>query len=311
MSFDRQVQVLIEQASTQYRLSNYRGAIELLQRALATDPNHAGAHAWLGLALLGAKRVPGAAIEAGLALAFDADDPFCHYVAAAVARAQRKLDDAWSHALIAMQADTTNPSYLVLGAEIRGLRGDATEARRLLQDALELAADHTDALIAMARIELEARNHEAAARYAREALESDPEDVEAHVVAGMVALVAGDDAEAERHARFALNTDSTAHDAIHLWCAVKARRSPILGLWWRFTAFVSIRSESGQLGLLIGSFVVVRLVIILAQHYDLDTLASVLSWAWLGFCAYTWFAPELFKRWLKADLGEVRLDPNY
>ena len=89
---DRQIQILIEQANVQRGLSNWRGAIELLQRALSLDPDHAHAHATLALALLGARRLPGAGIEARMALALDGNDPFCHYAAAHVMLAERKLD---------------------------------------------------------------------------------------------------------------------------------------------------------------------------------------------------------------------------
>lgn len=307
----RQVEVLLEQADVQRRLANWKGAIELLQRALAYDPNHARAHASLALALLGARRVAGAGVEVGLALVFDADDPFCHYAAAEVRIAERKLDDAWSHCLVAIHAASHDADYHVLGARIRHLRGELAEARELLAEALEREPGHTDALVELARIALEARELEAAARHAEEALQGSPTDVDAHVVAGMIDLVRGDDASAENHARFALHQDSTDDGALHLWAAIKARRSPVLGVWWRFHAWVSIRSERGQLGLLIGSFVAVRIAIILAWHFELDALEAFLGYAWLGFCAYTWFAPALFRKLLERDLGTVVLDPDY
>ncbi len=40
-------------------------------------------------------------------------------------------------------------------------------------------------------------------------------------------------------------------------------------------------------------------------------LRMVKSLAWLGLCAYTWFAPELFRRMLARSLGTVRLDPDF
>lgn len=308
---DRQIQILIEQANVQRGLSNWRGAIELLQRALSLDPDHAHAHATLALALLGARRLPGAGIEARMALALDGNDPFCHYAAAHVMLAERKLDDAWAHALVAIENETHDADNHVLGAAIRDLRGEKTEARELLERALELQPGHTGALIKLARIELAARNHEAAAGYADQALRSSPSDSDAHVAAGLIDLARGDHASAEGHARFALSQDSTDRDAIHLWAAIKAHRSPILGLWWRFHMFVSMRTEAGELGLLIGSFVVVEILTILAGHFDLDRIKSLLDWGWLGFCAYTWFAPELFKRMLANDLGTVVLDPDF
>jgi len=33
--------------------------------------------------------------------------------------------------------------------------------------------------------------------------------------------------------------------------------------------------------------------------------------AWLGLCAYTWYAPAHFRRMLARALGTVRLDPRF
>jgi tetratricopeptide (TPR) repeat protein len=308
---EREVEVLLEQADLQMRLVNWRGAIDLLRRALAVDPDHARAHAMLALALLGAKRLAGAQIESELALSLDGNAPLCHHAAAAVLRAQRRLDRAWEHCEIALQADSTDVDHYVLGAGIRELRGEVTEARALLVAALELEPTHAGALTRFARLELDAHHHEEAARYIGEALRARPDDVDAHIVAGFIDLVRGDAAGAEEHARFALNQDATDQGALELWAAIKAHRSFTLGLWWRVNAWVSLRSEGGQIAVLIGSFVIVQVAIILAAAFDLPLLEQALSWGWLGFCAYTWIAPGLFKRMLERDLGLVKLDPDF
>lgn len=311
MSDDRQVEALLEQADLRMQMLDWRGAIDLLRSALAIDPDHARAHAILAMALLGAKRLPGAEIEARLALTLDGGLPFCHYAAASVLAAQRKLQDAWEHCQVALQSDSTDADVHVLGAWICELRGEHAQARELLREALELESNHVGALTRFARLELDARHLDEAERYASEALRAKPADVDAHVVAGLIALVRGDDVKAEEHARFALNQESTDRDALQLWAAIKAHRSWTLGVWWRFNAFVSLRSESGQIGLLIGSFVLAQLAIILVGAAGYPTLERILQLGWLGFCAYTWLAPELFKKLLARDLGRVELDPDF
>lgn len=308
---DRQVEALLEQADVRMRLVDWRGAIDLLRRALAIDPDHARAHAMLALALLGAKRLPGAEIEARLSLALDGNDAFCHYAAAAVLRAQRRLREAWEHCEVALQADAADIDIYVLGAGIRALRGELAEARALLTEALAREPGHAGALTQFARLELDAHRYAEAARYIDDALRASPGDVDAHITAGYIDLVRGDIAGAEEHARFALGQDATERDALALWAAIKARRSWMLGLWWRLNAWVSLRSEAGQVSLLIGSFVIVQVAIILAAALDLDLALRVLRWGWLGFCGYTWVAPALFKRMLERDLGTVVLDPNF
>jgi tetratricopeptide (TPR) repeat protein len=308
---EREVEALIEQADVQMRLAHWRGAIDLLRRALAIDPDHARAHAMLAFALLGAKRLAGAEIECRLALALDGNEPFCHHAAAAVLRAQRKLDEAWAHCQIALEADGTDADVHVLAAGIRDLRGEISEARALLAGALALEPTHAGALTRFAGLELDAHRYDEAARYIGEALRARPDDLEAHVVAGLVALVRGDDAGAEEHARFALSQDATDRDALGLWAAIKAHRSWTLGLWWRLNAWISLRSEGGQIAVLIGSFMIVQIALILAVAADLELAEKILYWGWLGFCAYTWIAPGLFKRMLERDLGSVVLDPDF
>lgn len=307
----RQIDALLEQADVQMHLSHWRGAIDLLRRALAIDPDHARAHAMLALALLGAKRLAGAEIEARLALALEGNEPFCHYAAAAVLRAQRRLDEAWEHCEIALGADSTDVDAYVLGAAIRELRGEPDLARALLARALEQRPSHAGALTQLARLELDAHRYDEAARCIEEALRARPDDPDAHVVAGLIDLARGDDASAEGHARFALAQDATERAALQLWTAIKARRSWTLGLWWRVNAWISLRSERGQVALLMGSFVLVQAAIILAAAADLELLEKVLSWGWLAFCAYTWIAPGLFRRMLARDLGMVVLDPDF
>lgn len=121
----------------------------------------------------------------------------------------------------------------------------------------------------------------------------------------------GDTTAAEQHARSALDQESTDEDALHLWAAIKARRSWAIGLWWRLNAYVGVGGDKRRVAFLIGSFVIAQLAIIFAGALGLYTLERILQLGWLGLCAYTWFAPEVWKRMLAADLGKVELDPNY
>ncbi|NVB84018.1 MAG: tetratricopeptide repeat protein [Kofleriaceae bacterium] len=307
----RQVAALVEQAYRARRAHNWQTAIDLLKRALAIDPEHAGAHASLALALLGARRLHAAAIEVDLALGFGPHNPFCHYAAAAIRRAQRKLDDAWRHCLVAMQDDDGDADIRVLGAAIKSLQEDNDGARSLLMEALELEPDHQGALAQLARLELDLGNLAEAERRIEEALTEDPSDVDAHVIAGFIVLARGRVDEAEQHARFALQEDASDRDALRLWAAIKARRNLLLGMWWRWNMFVGLRSERSQIGILIGSFVVVRIVIILLGAFGYEDAEILLRKIWMGFCAYTWFAPAIFERMLRRELANVTLREDF
>ena len=308
---DRQFAALLDQADRRRRTGDHVGAIDMCKRALALDPDHPRAHAILALALLGAKRLHGASIEAGIALALDGNDTFCHYAAAAVRTAERRLDDAWAHCLVALEVDSTDISAHVLGATIRRLQGERDAARELLEQALAIKADDVEALVAMARVETDAGKLDVAAKWIETALTAEPDHQDAHVVAGWIALHRGNVADAEGHARFALQHDATDHDGLTLWTAIKARKNPLMGLWWRFNSFVSLRSEKGQMGVLIGSFVIVRLVVILAGALGWDGIERYVSLGWLAFCVYTWVAPVIFRRMLERELKSVILRNDY
>lgn len=307
----RQVAALVEQADRARRAHNWQTAIDLLKRALAIDPERPTAHASLALALLGARRLHAAAIEVDLALGFGPHDPYCHYAAEAVRRSQRKLDDAWRHCLVAMQDNEADADTRVLGAEIKTLQNDRGHARTLLVEALELEPDHVSALTSLAQLEMHDGNLGEAQRRIEEALSENPADVDAHVVAGFIALARSRIDEAEEHARFALQHDASDRDALRLWTAIKARRNVLLGVWWRWNMFVGLRSERSQLGILIGSFVVVRIAIILLGAYGYEDAEILLRKIWLGFCAYTWFAPAIFERMLRRELSNVTLRDDF
>lgn len=308
---EREITVLLEQAEVQRRLGNHRGATELAQRALTIDPDHAGAHASLAFILLDAKRVPAAALEVRAALALDGNDPYIHRVAAAVLTAQRKLADAWAHCLVALEDPTATPIAYVLGARIRSLQGDTARARELLLEALALEPTHVGALTELARLELRTGDREAAARHIELALESDPVDHEAHLVAGAIELARGDAAAAEQHARFVLGQSADDEGGLELWAAIQARRSWLLGAWWRWNLWISLRDDRRRIALLIGAFLVAQVAIIVTDELGYQGMSRALGLAWLACCAYTWFAPELFRRMIARSLGTVRLDPDF
>jgi tetratricopeptide (TPR) repeat protein len=307
----RQIAVLLEQAEVQRRLGNHRGATDLAQRALSLDPDHAASHAALAVILLDARRLAAAGIEIRAALALDSDDPYIHRVAAAVLTAERKLDDAWAHCLIALQNPAPEPAAHVLGARVRRLQGDRAHARELLLEALALDAAYTDALTALAQLELDAGDRDEAARLATLALESDPSDHTAHIVAGYIDLARGHVTSAEHHARFVLRNDATSLTALELWTAIQARRSRLLGAWWRWNTWMSLGDDRRRIAVLMGGFVLAQIAVIVTDELGFQALSRALSLCWLGLCAYTWFAPALFHRMLSRSLETVRLDPEF
>jgi tetratricopeptide (TPR) repeat protein len=308
---DRQFQNLFVQADRRRRAGDYRGAVETAKKALALDPDHAQAHAVLALSLLGIRRLPSASLEVGLALALDGNDAFCHFAAAVVRRAERRLDDAWSHCLVAIETDDDKPNGYVLGASIKRMQGEYAAARELLEEAIALGADNVETLVAYAELELSEGNLAAAQKRVDAALAGEPDHHDAHIAAGRIALRRGEVEVAQEHARFVLSKNATDHDALLLWTGVKARKSVLLGMWWRVNSWGMLRSERARLGILIGSFILARFAIILAGALGFESLETALTYGWLAFCAYTWVAPGMFRKMLDREIKTIRLNPDY
>lgn len=304
---------LVRAADQELRAGAWREAVELLRRALILDEEHAHAHAMLALALLIPERLAGAAAEARRALQLAGGSPYCHYAMAAAAFANGELDTAWTSCQVALGGgvasqpgtrDTeTDAEVHVLGATIRRARGELEPARALLARARSLAPYRASIHVESARLELAAGRLDVAAGHADEALRRSGTDVAANVVAGEVALATGDLDTTDRHARFALLQDSTDRGALRLWAAVKARRRPAIGWAWRALVWVATRSDQQQIGLLVGSFLFVQLLMILANAAGLPGVQGRLVWVWLGFLIGMFWGPIGVHKLVSAELG--------
>jgi tetratricopeptide (TPR) repeat protein len=305
----RDIANLVARADRERALGHFESAIQLLRRALSADPDSSGAHASLALALLGTRRLPAADREAQLALLAAPESAFAHYAGAAVRLAQRRLDDAWGHCAVAML--NGDADALVLAADIRRYQERIDEAIELVEQALAADPEHVGAMVKRGWLAIDASDLDGAARWSAQALAEEPGSVSAHVLAGHLALRRGDLDDATSHVRLALSEAPEDPEVLQLFAGLQARRSWLLGLWWRWAAWAGLGSERRRIAILLGVYLVAQLGMILAEAGGADTLASVLSWSWLAFCAYTWIAPGLFRRRIQRELAQVRLRDDF
>ncbi|MGH8079338.1 MAG: tetratricopeptide repeat protein [Lysobacter sp.] len=286
-------------------------AIDALLRLLGEDAEQSDAHAFLALCLVKRKRLHAAGLEAQRALELESESPFAHLAAAIVAIARRSFKTAQAHLSTARELDPDSAQiadafarlYLAWGRDAQALE----EARR----ACELDPDDVDYPALLASLELRRGDRARAEALAREVLHAHPEHVEALCVLGHCELAAGRTDSAREHAAWALQIEPTDGDALTLMAAVKARRSWLLGLWWRFQSFISAGSRTRAVVLLLGIFLLYRIALIALPQQGHAEWTGPLSYAWLAFCAYTWIAPGLFWRSLKKELEQVRLRPGF
>lgn len=298
---------LLSLARRQLRIGQLDGAVETLRRALAEDPDHADAHALLALVLHDMKRLHAAAYESDRALTLDPLGFLPLLASGIVLLARRKLSEAEDRFQQLRQLAPESAEPLRRLAAVRGFQGERREVRELLDEALRREPENVDVLTDLGDWHLEAGDAAGAERHARGALEIEPESPEALVLMGHVLLRRGRSQEAREHAVWALRKNPESREALYLMAAIKARKNPLLGLWWRWSIWMGALGEGRAILVLLAAFVVYRFGTITAAHLGYEDLAAGVQIAWLALVAYTWFGPTLFYRSLRKDLAGVEL----
>ncbi|HEY0683408.1 MAG TPA: tetratricopeptide repeat protein [Steroidobacter sp.] len=307
----RDIDKLIERAYTQLRHQDLHGAIETLRQALTLDADNAHAHALLAICLHDQKRVHAAEYEARAALALNPEFPFAHYAMAIVSIAQRRFKLAEQHLNAALALDPGNPAMLRSLAHLYGLWGRRREVLPLLEKARDAEPDDADTWAALAEHHRDARDFKQAEVLALRALEIDPENADALLTMGYLLLARGETQDAKEHALIVLRNNAVHAGAIQLLGAVKARQSPLLGLWWRFNSFFGGGSMTRRVVLLIGIYLAYRASMIALNDFGYQQAGTWAQFAWLGFCVYTWVGPAVFQKQLRKELAPASLSAKY
>jgi Flp pilus assembly protein TadD len=311
MDVDREVERWIGLGASAIDRGHAAGAIDPLRRALTLDPDHARAHALLGLALLRMKRVGSALYEANAAVALAPEASHAHEILGHVLLADRKLDQAREHFRAARDLDPGSVGVLRGLAAIARVEDHHDEAIALLDEALALDPVDVDTLVALGQTRLDRGRLDDAEARAREALGISPEDVDALVLMGRVLLRRGDTAGAREHAVWALrNGSGEGSGALELLVSVKARESLLLGAWFRANAALSDFGPKAMV-ILLAAYVAQRLLTLALEDLGHAELSRLVSFAWLGICLYSWVAPGVFRKMLARELATVRLDPSF
>jgi len=306
-----ELDLLIDRVVRLMQHGQHEAAIELLRRVLSADPDNVDGHALLAQCLLRTKRIHAARHEAALALTLGPNLPRPHLTMTLVALAFQKLVIAKSHAEQALAIDPEDVDAMILLAEIADRQHRQDERRTWLSRARDLEPENVSVIAAEAEAHFERREFDAAARLTEEALSIDPESVVAHVMAGRLALSRGDTDTARQHAVWSLQSAPNDPSALVLLAGIKARKSPLLGLWWRLMTWISIGGMLRSMAILLGMYVVYRVSEITLDIHGYTDARSSLLWVWLGFVVYTWIAPGLFMKALKKELDGVKLNRDF
>jgi tetratricopeptide (TPR) repeat protein len=288
-----------------------RGAIESLRWALSGDPLSAQAHALLALCLIDTKRLHAAEHEAVRALELEPELRLSHLAMAHVRFAQHRLRDAEGHLDEVQRLDPEDQAAFRLRASIAGARGRPHEVVSVLERARSVDPEDAETRISLGRAYIEVNDIPHAEEISMEVLREHPESHAGLVLRGGVLLLKGQTRDAREHALMALRQNGESSQALRLLVAVKARSSPVLGLWWRYNAWMSARSASSRVLVLLGMFVAYRLSLIVTAQQGLEQVNQVVMFVWLGFVAYSWAGPAMFQRMLRRELASVKLKKDF
>lgn len=302
---------LMERAQRLYDNGQIDASIDLLTRFLGEHPDDANAHALLALCLVRRKRLHAARSEAGLAATLDPEAGFAHLAQGVVLTASRDFRAAEEHLKTALALEPEFSYAHVALSRLYDLWGEPSRAAEHAERACELAPDASGHWAHRAWLVWQRGNRQQAIAYAHTALQLDPEDISAIVLLGQCELANGNVDAAREHAAWALQNDATDEAALALLCGIKARTSVVLGAWWRFQTYVAAGSNRRALLMLVGIFLLYRVLLLVLDDTGLPQWGTAITLAWMVFCVYTWFAPTLFWKSVRRELETVRLHPDF
>jgi tetratricopeptide (TPR) repeat protein len=263
------------------------------------------------------------------------DDPDAHKALAFVLSLADRVDDALSSMATALRLAPDDPGAHLLHGRILQQAGRWAEAERALHRALELDPASSDACAALGHLlwildrdrdglawveralALEPNDAELHAlrakvlltvpasawstseEAARTALAIDPESADAEAVLGTVLLGERRHDEAEAHLRSALMREPSHPLALRALTELTMAESLMFRPLLAMSSRLSRLSDTGRLGFAIGLWVLYRGASATLRLAELDAAAELLFAAYLGFCAWTWFAAPI-TRWILA-----------
>jgi len=286
---------------------NPDAAREQFESILRHDPNHIAALVGLAEALV-ERDAKAAADTLDRAQELAPEDAEVYRIRAVLLLTRGKDREALKYAERAVELERFSPNaYFTLG-HVHLNKSRWSEAEAAFRRALDLAPGSPNILAALSQTLNLAGRRQEAADLAEEAIRTSPDSLAALVARGNIALERGALDEAQELALLALRQNATDSPAIHLLVAVKARRNPVMGIWWYWSRFMGeLGSTQARWGVIIGIWLLWQ---IFRRTALADAPSSVQIGAtvvWLGFCVLTWVGPSIFKRMIRKELKQVEL----
>lgn len=280
---------------------HYPRAQELLQQALAADPDNARAHAWLAHCLLQNKdllRDATRAAERGVFLA--PEDPFTHFILASVWETRNEINKALESINEAIALDPANAGSFALRTQLFLKKSDWSAALASAEEGLARDPED-DTLQGLRVIALERLGRLGDARAQAElARQQAPESSVAHTSLGYALLKEGNYRQAKESFAEALRL-APANELARTGM-IKALNSSNFLYRWMFLLMSKVSRLSGQYqwALIIGLWLGVQfLQRIAADRPWLQTWVMPISMFYLLLVMMTWIMEPLFNTMLR------------
>jgi tetratricopeptide (TPR) repeat protein len=287
--------VLIEQ-------SRYDLAERELRQALAGSPDDPYPHTLLAMCLCERQQYAEATEEARTAIRLDPEVPRSHHVLARILLERHRPDEALPAIREALRLAPDRPDHYALLAAIRLDLRDWQGALEAAEKGLQADAEHAGCtnLRAMALMRL-GRRDEAGAALAG-TLARDPEDAWSHANQGWVFLQGGQRRKALEHFREALRLQPGLDYARAGMVEALKSKNLIYALLLRYFLFMARLSRGAQWGIVVGGYVVYRLLGEWAgQNPEVKPWVTPLLIAYVVFAVLTWIAGPVFNLLLRLD----------
>ena len=277
-------------------------ALDLARSMVAADP--ANPNAMIVLSMVHRRRSDAdAAIDAAreaVRLAPDNDAP--HHQLALSLFQKGRFSEAEASMLRALELDPHFAPYHEILARMLTSCTRFVPALRAVERALELDPELPTAheLRAQLLLAVHHKHWSLSEEAARRALQLDPGDPDAHAVMGQLMLRARRAGEAEARFREALRLEPGNALALSGLAEVVMGRRWYYRPFLRFSSWISARGLGTAVAVILGAWVVYSALSgMMAGRAEYATLDQALTVAYLGLCAYTWFATPV-TRWILA-----------
>jgi tetratricopeptide (TPR) repeat protein len=280
----------------------YDLADQELRQLLAAEPDHAHAHALLGLCAARREQFREAIAEAQQAVHLAPDDSYSHYVLACVLGGSNRLREAEASIQEAIRLNPTDPDCFTRLAEICFAQRRWQDTLDAAEHGLQFDPEHIQAINLRAMALVKLGRQDAAGAALQTALERNPEDALTHSNQGWRLIEAGEYDKALEHFREALRIDPEVEWARQGIVEALQARNIIYRMMLRYFLWMMKLSGRAQWAVVIGGYVGYRVLQGLARNNpDLAPWITPLLILYIAFAIMTWVSVPLFNLLLRLN----------